>query len=150
MAFAAAGEPVSDLPADTVWYAFHRSWVERKCGKGAANDDQRLVVIQVEKQHLGESMAPTIRPGAILVVDRGPEGRGITDVKEIKAGAIYVVRPGDEGLTVKRINIDGPNLILTSDNPDRSQHPPRTIHLRARELHKIVIGRVRWIGQEEV
>jgi transcriptional regulator with XRE-family HTH domain len=151
VAFASAGEPVHDLPdLPESWYAFHRSWVKRVFGHGALSDDQRLVVVQVERTHLGESMLPTIRPGAILVVDRGPGGHGVRELREVVQGGIYVARPEGDGLTVKRVNVDrDANLILTADNPDRKRYPPRTLFMKGRELQKVLIGRVRWIGQEE-
>lgn len=149
VAFAAAGQPVDRLPDDVTWYAFHRSWVIRHWGAKAADDRDRLVVVQVEKKTLGESMLPTIRPGAILVIDRGPKGQGIAS-NEVQTGAIYLVKPDDEGgLAVKRVFVDGSTVVLTSDNPDRRRYPPRTIPLREKRLHQLLIGRVRWIGQEE-
>lgn len=148
IAFTAAGEPVERLPADAVWYAFHRSWASKNFGRASLEDEQRLIVVQVEKKHLGESMLPTIKPGAVLVVDRGPGGRGIAETREIKQGAIYLVNPG-EGLTVKRVFVSEGILTLASDNPDQKSYPPRPIPLKGKELQRLVVGRVRWIGHEE-
>lgn len=85
VAFAAAGEPIHELPSDTAWYAFHRTWVERRA-KGASHDDQRLVVVEVDKRQ--ESMLPTIRPGAILVVDRGHRGDGVVTKAEDRKSVV--------------------------------------------------------------
>lgn len=145
VALAAAGEPIADLPDSTTWYSFHRTWVERRA-KGAGDDDQRLVVVELDKKQ--ESMLPSIRPGAILVVDRGPRGEGVvTKPEEIKRGGVYLVRPEGEGLTVKRLYVEGGVLSLVSDNAER--FPPRPIILKgAGRLQQLVVGKVIWVGQE--
>jgi transcriptional regulator with XRE-family HTH domain len=153
VAFAAAGSPVHDVirKDDTVWYAFHRSWITRKAGRTAPEDEERLIVVQVDKKHLGESMIPTVRPGALLVVDRGPRGQGIASAAELKANRLYLVNI-DGGLTVKRVLHTGEKdgmLMLASDNPDRNAYPPRVVRLGRTPLQKVVIGRVIWIGHEE-
>lgn len=135
-------------PSSTTWYAFHRSWIHRQWGAQAVEDPERLVVVQVEKRALGESMLPTIRPGAILVIDRGAGGRGVTDLREVRQGGIYLVRI-DDGLTVKRVNVDGQALILSADNPDKRTFPSRHVPLRGTRVQDVLVGRVRWIGQEE-
>lgn len=147
VAFTAAGDPVHDLPDSTTWYAFHRSWVERRA-KGASEDAQRLVVVQVEKKSLGESMLPGIRPGAILVVDRGPGGEGVAE-SAFRPGGLYLVRV-DDGLTVKRAFVSEANQILTliSDNPDQVRHPPMPVPLRGVRLQSLLVGKIVWIGQE--
>lgn len=151
VAFAAAGSPIHDVLQDdaTVWYAFRRGWVKHLVGERGLRDEQRLIVVQVDKQHLGESMMPTIRPGAIVVVDRGAGGRGIAERRDLVAGKIYLVNI-EGGLTIKRVFVDDGALILVADNPDRERYPPQLVPLKGRELQRIVVGRVVWIGQEEV
>jgi hypothetical protein len=150
VAFAAAGSPIHDVirKDETVWYAFHRSWVGRRAGKNAHEDEERLIVVQVDKKHLGESMIPTVRPGALLVVDRGPRGQGIASAAELKPGRLYLVNV-EGGLTVKRVLPSEGTLILVSDNPDRTAYPPKVVTMKGRTLQKVVIGRVIWIGHEE-
>lgn len=150
VAFTAAGSPIHDELAkdDTVWYAFHRSWVARRAGRTATEDTERLIVVQVDKKHLGESMVPTVRPGALLVVDRGPRGQGIADPSQLRAGSMYLVYV-DGGLTVKRVFFTEGLLTLVSDSPDRHTYPPRVLSMKNKPLQKTVIGRVIWIGHEE-
>lgn len=91
-------------------------------------------------------MLPTIRPGASLVVDPGPEGTGLT---EIDSGAIYVCKPGGgDGLTVKRAWLAGDRryLVLKGDNPDQGAIVE---DMKGRPLRDVVVGKVVYIGQEE-
>jgi phage repressor protein C with HTH and peptisase S24 domain len=68
----------------------------------------------------------------------------------VKQGGIYLVQPPDGGLTVKRVYVSDGSLILTSDNPDRTAFPARAVSLKSgRQLQKVLVGRVRWIGHEE-
>lgn len=57
---------------------------------------------------LGESMAPTIKHGDVLIVDTG--------VTEVLGDAVYVVRIGSV-LTIKRIQMDMGDIRILSDNP---------------------------------
>lgn len=57
---------------------------------------------------LGDSMAPTIKHGDLLVVDVG--------VTEALYDAVYVVRIGSV-LTIKRIQVDMDGIRILSDNP---------------------------------
>lgn len=91
-------------------------------------------------------MLPTIRPGALVMVDRGPGCRGWTECED---GKIYLCRPAEEGVTVKRVFRGGDHsraLVLWSDNP---AFKPIVVDLKGKSLQSILLGRVRWIGQEE-
>jgi len=147
--FAAAGEPIHDLPASTLWYVFHRSWIVRLAGRASSRDEQRFVVVEADKKHVGKSMIPMLRPGAVLLVDRGPGGRGIAEAGEIKQGGLYIVQL-DGGLTVKRVFRSEETLTLISDNPDPVAYPPRTVPLRVDVLPRLLVGRVVWLGQAEL
>lgn len=152
VAFAAAGSPIHDVLQDdaTTWYAFRRGWIKHLAGgEKGLQDSERFIVVQVDKKHLGESMLPTIRPGAIVVVDRGPRGLGLSERKDIAQGKVYLVNV-DGGLTIKRVFVDDGMLVLVGDNSDRERYPPQLVPIKGRELHKIIVGRVVWIGQEEV
>jgi transcriptional regulator with XRE-family HTH domain len=87
-----------------------------------------------------DSMADTIPPGSMVMLDRTP-------VRDIIPQRVYAVREdagGDNGCTVKRLVLDTTShvLILLSDNP---AHLPRAIRLRAGQaISDVVIGRVVW------
>ncbi len=142
--WAAAGEPRLDAADGTQRYAFSRSTLQKWC-RGKSPDKDRLCLVRVTKGHHGESMLPTIRPGAVIVVDRGPRGEGLSSVED---GKIYLVRPpGDEGgLAVKRVFKERRTIILSSDNRDVR---PFTVDMKGRSLKDVLVGRVVWIGQEE-
>ena len=150
VAWTAAGTPIDyEVPEqDRTWYAFHRSWAEQMAARDAPDDDQRLVMVEVGEDQ--ESMWPTLRPGAVLVVDRGREGKGITALEEVRQGRIYLCRPGDEGITAKYVTVDRRMgaLVLSSDNPDRERYPPLLIPLRGLELQRVLLGLVVHVGQD--
>ena len=87
-----------------------------------------------------DSMAETIPPGSMVLLDRSP-------VRDITPRGIYAVREdvaGEPGCAVKRLVIDPDSrvLILLSDN---AAHLPRAIRLKAGQtLNELVIGRVVW------
>lgn len=151
--WAGAGEPIKDLieRKDTRWYAFRDEFIYRVLGKGALWDPERMLVLKVAPRQ--ESMRPTIRPGALVVVDRGAGGAGVDDLAKLRDGKVYVCQPGDEGVTVKRVTEADGGIILSSDNTERIQgklrYPPRFLRLSDIQLQKVLIGRVVWIGQEE-
>lgn len=87
-----------------------------------------------------DSMADTIPPGALVLVDRAP-------VRRVLPRAIYAVREevgGEVGCSIKRLVLDSAArvLILLSDNP---AHLPRAVRLKTGEpLANIIVGRVVW------
>ena len=142
----AAGEPML-APREEAedWYAFKAKWV-RAISRKRGTPIERLFAVKVAKGARGESMLPTIRPGASLVVDPGPERAGLSKIDD---GAIYVCRPGDgEGWTVKRAWLtDGARyLVLKGDNPDQGAIVEP---MKSRELRSVIVGKVVYIGQEE-
>lgn len=143
----AAGEAVYDEAelSERDWYVFRDGFLRHLIGKSDPEPGRRLVVVTVARGHKGESMLPTIRPGALVLVDRGPGGRGL---HEIDDGKVYLCRPRGEGVTLKRVFRAGRRaLMLWADNPT---HKPQPIELEAGErMQDFVLGRVRWIGQEE-
>lgn len=140
----AAGSPVLDLAAveDRSWYAFRAGWVRHV---GATADANRLCIVQVASDHKGESMIPTIQPGAMLVIDRGQGGRGIDSVDQ---GKIYLVRDPEEseGVMVKRVFYNRGQLVYWSDN--FSFHPPITVPLSGRQLREVIVGKVILVQQK--
>ena len=90
----------------------------------------RLVMVEVAKRWLGESMLDTIRPGATLAVDRGQRLDGPTSFEN---GAIYLVRH-EGGITCKRVWLTGDTLNCHADNRG---HPPIVIRLEGRGFDHI-------------
>lgn len=84
----------------------------------------------------GHSMDPTLRDGAVLLVN--------TAAKTIANGQIYAFRR-DGQLFVKRMHQaqDG-GFLAASDNPDRDQYP--TLHIGHNEADFEIIGRALWTG----
>jgi phage repressor protein C with HTH and peptisase S24 domain len=81
---------------------------------------------------VGDSMEPTIPDGSIVVVD--PNQKRIVD------GKIYVLEIPYIGVTVKRVFIDYPNIILKADNPS---YKAQTIPLEKIESEELrIVGRV--------
>ena len=134
-------DPLDD-PKD---YAFAAEWLKRMGISNPQEHDPRLGVYKVAKT-FGDSMEPTIRPGAVLLADLGPRGKGH---QRVESGHIYVLKqPGEGGLQVKRAAVKprGEQLVIWGDN---RSYPPETISLEGRSLPEVVVGRVRWIGHEE-
>jgi len=139
---AAAAGPDGLLIPDEVadYYPFRRDWIERKFGKGRGNKD--LVLVRVR----GDSMAPTLGNGELVLVDLSETAR-----TDIKPGHIYMVRLADgESLALKRIMVnrqdDKASLVCLSDNP---AYEPFTIEIRTgKPLSYYILGRVRWAGKE--
>lgn len=106
--------------------AFRREWISRRLGVAQRN----LALIEVT----GDSMAPTMRAGDLLLID-------LSD-RTIRGGNVYVVRSGDE-LQVKRVQVRADqSVVLLSDNP---AYPPEEL---ARKTRPEVLGRVLWVGGE--
>jgi len=142
----AAGEPMIS-PRDEAedWYSFKAKWLQavtRKSGTPVA----RIFAVKVARGAQGESMLPSIRPGASLVVDPGPESTGVTSIED---GDIYVCKPGDgDGWTVKRAWMADRSryLVLKGDNPSQGAIVE---DMKGRALRDVVVGKVVYIGQEE-
>jgi len=107
--------------------AFRRDWLRRE---GLKPKD--LAAISA----IGDSMEPTIRPGALLVIDNSQRTIGNDDV--------YVLRL-DDHLLAKRLQrmING-SVRVMSDNPIYKEEivPPDMVD----KLD--VVGRVVWVGQK--
>jgi len=117
------GEEVEDL------LAFKRDWIAREL----RSSPEKLVLIHVQ----GESMAPTLSPGDVILVEREPGTR--------PGDGIYVLRMG-EALLVKRLQFlpDGV-LRVCSDN---EAYAPFTTNLREESEGLEIIGRVVWAGRK--
>lgn len=82
---------------------------------------------------MGESMAPTIRDGDMMLVDERDRRVGTR-------GAVFVIRL-DGTLMVKRVARADGRLAITSDNPDYAPIPPRL------PAEVDVLGRVVWLSR---
>lgn len=141
----AAGEPTLEQRSEPDdFYSFKAKWVERVVKRSGSSPD-RLFAVKVRRGKGGDSMLPTIRPGASLVVDPGPAATGIAS---IESGRVYVVRPseGGGGWTVKRAWLDKHYLVLKGDNPEV---PAIVEDVRGKRLRDLVVGKVVYVGQEE-
>lgn len=110
------------------WIYFKRDWLRRTLGVSPSE----LAIIEA----VGDSMAPTIDDGDLLLVDVGEP--------KLRGEGIYVIAV-DDALIVKRIAIKlGGGLVISSDNPH--YHGTRQ-ELGRGELEFLrIIGRVVWVG----
>lgn len=117
---------VSDNVSDLIY--FRRDWLREELGV----NPRSLAIITA----VGDSMAPTIEDGDLLIVD-------VREQKWTRDG-IYVIGVEDE-LWVKRVDrLPDGGLVLSSDNPKHS-HGTATI-TRAHIATVRFVGRVAWTG----
>jgi phage repressor protein C with HTH and peptisase S24 domain len=117
-------------------YFFKRSTLDR--WDHLTTKQGKWMVARLDKR--AESMAPTLQPGDIILVNRRVE-KFIEMFRSID-GKIFLIRI-DEGVAVKRLLLDGRILEISSDNRQfRSKH----IDLKNLELSKLLIGQVIWHG----
>ena len=93
-----------------------------------------------------ESMLPTLEPGDVLVIDQNPDQR-----RSPQAGHIYAVNfgplTGNEGGAVKRIDLSGSTLIVSSDNTDKRAYPTQGFDITDVNLLDALVGEVVWTGR---
>ena len=93
-----------------------------------------------------ESMLPTLEPGDVVVIDQNPDRR-----RSPKAGHIYAVNfgplTGDDGGAVKRIDLSGSTLIVSSDNTDKRAYPTQGFDMTDVNLLDALVGEVVWTGR---
>lgn len=119
----AGGGAIVEREAEIGKLAFRHQWLREK---GLSAKD--LVVIRVR----GDSMAPTIRGGSIVLVD--------TRQDHVTDDGIYVLLVG-EHLVAKRLQVDlRGGLYIISDNPAYEEQ-----HLTTEEAKELyIVGRVVW------
>jgi len=134
---AAAGPGL--IPAGAV-----RGWVLALKDQSSIRYRTNLVALEVGKGQ--ESMAPTLHPLDIVLVDRD-------DYRPDPDGSIFLVRePGAEGeVSLKRVYTsrqqDRTLITFLSDNPDRRSYPPAVYCLETdyqSDLRRAMVGRVVW------
>lgn len=144
-----AGAAISDLEdlGEAPGYAFRLPYMRRLAGRSiqGAQDPDRWRIVNVARDSRGDSMMPTIQPGASLLIDRGHHGQGHT---KIEHGRIYLVNEPDEGLVVKRVFGLAEGILLISDN--YHLHPPRTLPIEDLPIQRVLVGRVRLVMQEDI
>lgn len=107
--------------------AFRRDWVRRE-----GLSSKGLAALRAD----GDSMEPTIRDGALLLID--------STQRKISNDGIYVLRY-DDHLLAKRLQrqVDG-TILVSSDNKTY-----QTVKVEHHQLGSLdIIGRVVWIGQK--
>ncbi len=91
-------------------------------------------------------MLPTLEPGDVVVIDQNPDRR-----RSPKAGHIYAVNfsplTGDDGGAIKRIDLSGGTMIVSSDNTDKRAHPPQAFTVPDVNLLDALVGEVVWTGR---
>ena len=136
----AAGKPIlTDGAIDEVHFV-RLDWIQRQL-RGQVPFG-RVVMLEVATSWLGESMVPTIKPGAIIVVDRGQECDGPS---WFEPGSVYLVRH-EGGVACKRVWKTNTALTCHSDN---LVHPPFLIPLERGDLDEIrdhLAAKVFWVG----
>jgi len=120
-------------------YPFKKIWAEKRISR-----DPRHLASLVLVRTSGESMHPTISAGELIMVDCWPEER-----VRLRRNSIYLCRLPDDSIAVKRVLYidDGRHrIIYFSDNP---AFPAFDFEIpEGRELHQLILGRVRWAGRE--
>lgn len=128
----AAGTGVENHQEDLIDHlAFRRSWLKR-IGVSSTN-----AVIARAK---GDSMAPTIQGGDVVLIDLQATGPSqLRSPEDQRPAPIYALRD-DGGARIKRLVLAAPGtMALLSDNP---AYPPEI-----RKTAEIaIIGRVKWWG----
>lgn len=107
---------------------FRRDWLRSHIGVSP----EKLTVVYA----MGDSMEPTIRNGALLLVDNSS--------RVIKNDGVYAFRM-DDSLFIKRVQTQMTGgVLLLSDN---SAYPPQAID----DLERVqftILGQVRWVGND--
>lgn len=136
----AAGQPlvVEPDPENDLRLAFREDLINRFKGQA--------VCLRVGRRE--ESMYPTILPGDVVLLDRREERR-----RNPVAGGIYAINfaplNGTDGGAIKRIELDPPYLIVSSENPDKTNDAYRTkaFDVTDKDLCQIIQGEVVWFGR---
>lgn len=109
----------------------------------------RTNLVAVEIGQGQESMAPTLHPEDIVLVDK--------DVRSPDPeGAIFLVRDPDGDVTIKRVTVERRRqgetwLAFSSDNPDKRTYVPRFYSLEedyGGDITKVIVGRVVWAWKD--
>jgi SOS-response transcriptional repressor LexA len=101
-----------------------------------------LIAVRIDRGM--DSMAPTLHPGDIVLVDKD-------DFKDKfeAPGNIFLIREPDDSVAVKRVVIEGKNgdTVLTFYSDNVTQYPPRNYSLAADyggDISRAIVGRCVW------
>ena len=98
----------------------------------------------------GDSMADDLRDGAVVFVDRGPAGKGISQ-EELRPSDIYMVTaPGEKSVTLRRVTIHGGLLTLEAGTRDRRRFPLRSYPLKGLRISSSGSRAGRWTDRKGV
>ena len=116
-----------DPPTDHL--AFSKDWLE---AQGIRASTALLMTVA------GDSMAPTLHDGDLVMVDRARQ--------QIRSGRVYVFNDPENGTRLKRMELlDGAGVVIRSDNPDAAAYPPEFRGGQAADaLAQGIIGEVVW------
>jgi phage repressor protein C with HTH and peptisase S24 domain len=110
-------------------YTFRRDWIS---GKGNP-DNMRLFDV------VGDSMAPTIMEGDMVLVDQSENGNW-------NPGRIYLITLND-AFMIKRAGMRPGFFVLQSDNKDKVSHPDILVSVDAPDYF-MIHGQVIWSCRE--
>lgn len=92
------------------------------------------------------SMAPTILPGDVVVIDRNPDL-----CRTPRQGQIYAVNfyplTREAGGAVKRVELRDGHLVISSDNADKREFPTQVFDVDGLNLLDVLKGLVVWFGR---
>lgn len=120
-----AGGPREAAVVEEVGKLHFRRDFLRSAGVSAA----QAAIVEV----VGTSMEPTIRDGAVLLINRAD--------RDPRSGYVYAFY-NEDGMLVKRLFNRGGTWVASSDNPDKEEHPD--IVLDGDVAH--IQGRAIWMG----
>ena len=93
-----------------------------------------------------DAMAPTIQSRDVVLIDQN-----ITRRRKPRAGHIFAINygplTGTGGGGLRRVELSGRTLILSSDHPDKSAYPTRTFAITVTKLPEVLAGEAVWVGR---
>ena len=116
---------VSQKPVVTARVLFPTTWLRQE-----GLDVMNCEIIGVA----GESMAPTLPDGCMILVNRNN--------KNIEDGKIFVIRTDDEFLVRRALKHKSKRWLLSSDNPNKKAWPTITTDV---VRNRGIVGEVRWM-----
>jgi phage repressor protein C with HTH and peptisase S24 domain len=132
-----------DYPEVLDKFPFKRSWLQSKhCG--TEEKIKKLALIKVR----GDSMEPTIYDGELVLVDTDERVRV---PESIKNSGVYILRWGrdEEGISVKRVHLDWADGLIIAKS-DNELYRPKEIRVGDKPLPWYVLGKVIWVGKENI
>ena len=131
---------IGDLGPHSDELVFGTNLIQEALRQCAAGTPDHLFAARVQ----GDSMAPILLAGDTVLVNTALPLR-----LEPRKGALHLVRraPGSSEARVKRLWLEGSNLVLRSANP---RFPDLIVPVNGNPIQDLVIGRVCWYGHMAV